>query len=59
MVTVLFGVIGFTVVILALVLVLMFAREKLVPSGDVSIVINDDPDHTLTTQSGSITLRRR
>jgi len=56
MVTVFFGVIGFTVVILALVLVLMFAREKLVPSGEVQIIINDDPDHTLTTQSGSTLL---
>ncbi|MBW2398970.1 MAG: NADH:ubiquinone reductase (Na(+)-transporting) subunit F [Deltaproteobacteria bacterium] len=54
--TIFFGVIGFTVVILALVLVLMFARDRLVPSGDVSIVINDDPDHTLTAQSGGTLL---
>jgi len=54
--TIFFGVIGFTVVILALVLVLMFARDRLVPSGDVDIVINDDPDHTLTTQSGGTLL---
>jgi Na+-transporting NADH:ubiquinone oxidoreductase subunit F len=56
MVTVLFGVVGFTAVILALVLVLMFARARLVPSGDVRIVINDDPDHTLTTASGGTLL---
>jgi Na+-transporting NADH:ubiquinone oxidoreductase subunit F len=54
--TIFFGVIGFTVVILALVLVLMFARSKLVASGEVSIVINDDPDHTLTTQGGGTLL---
>jgi len=54
--TIFFGVIGFTVVILALVMVLMFARDKLVPSGDVEIVINDDPDHTLTAQSGGTLL---
>jgi Na+-transporting NADH:ubiquinone oxidoreductase subunit F len=54
--TVFFGVIGFTVVILALVLVLMFARSKLVSSGDVSILINDDPDHTLMTRSGGTLL---
>jgi Na+-transporting NADH:ubiquinone oxidoreductase subunit F len=56
MVTIIFGVIGFTVIILALVLVLMFARDRLVPSGDVQIVINDDPDHTLTAQSGGTLL---
>ena len=37
MVTIIFGVIGFTVIILALVLVLMLARDRLVPSGDVQI----------------------
>jgi Na+-transporting NADH:ubiquinone oxidoreductase subunit F len=54
--TVFFGVLGFTIVILALVLVLMFARSKLVPSGEVSILINDDPDHALKTQSGGTLL---
>ena len=38
--TILFGVIGFTVVILALVLILMAARAQLVQSGDVTILIN-------------------
>jgi Na+-transporting NADH:ubiquinone oxidoreductase subunit F len=54
--TILYGVAGFTLVILALVAVLMFARTKLVSSGEVSIVINDDPDHTLKTQSGGTLL---
>jgi len=54
--TVFFGVIGFTVIILALVFLLMFARAKLVSSGDVSIVINDDPEHTLVTASGGTLL---
>jgi Na+-transporting NADH:ubiquinone oxidoreductase subunit F len=54
--TVFFGVIGFNVVIVALVLVLMFARSKLVSSGEVSIVINDDPDHTLKTEGGGTLL---
>jgi Na+-transporting NADH:ubiquinone oxidoreductase subunit F len=54
--TVLFGVIGFTLVILALVVVLMVAREKLVQSGAVEIVINDDPEHTLETQAGGTLL---
>jgi len=54
--TILFGVIGFTVVILALVLILMAARAQLVQSGDVKILINGDPDKALTTPAGSTLL---
>jgi Na+-transporting NADH:ubiquinone oxidoreductase subunit F len=43
-------------VILALVLILMAARDKLVPSGEVAIEINGDPEKTLKTQSGSTLL---
>lgn len=43
----------FTIIVLALVLVIMFAKSKLVPSGDVEIIINDDPDKKLTTQPGT------
>ncbi|MBW2268959.1 MAG: NADH:ubiquinone reductase (Na(+)-transporting) subunit F [Deltaproteobacteria bacterium] len=53
--TVLYGVIGFTVVILALVLVLMAAKARLVPSGEVSISINGG-DKVLETKSGSTLL---
>ncbi len=56
MTTVLFGVVGFVVVILVLVLVLMAAKAKLVPSGEVKIEINGDPDKTITTRSGSTLL---
>ena len=52
MLTVLFGIIGFTVVILALVAILMVARAQLVASGDVTITINGDPDKALTTYAG-------
>ena len=54
--TILFGVAGFTVVILALVLILMAARAQLVQSGDVKILINGDPDKALTTAAGSTLL---
>ncbi len=54
--TVLFGVIGFTLVILGLVLVLMLARNRLVPSGEVTININGDPDKAITTRSGGTLL---
>ena len=56
MLTILYGVIGFTVVILALVAILMFARSRLVSSGDVTILINDDPDKALKTSAGSTLL---
>ena len=49
MATVLYGAIGFTVTILALVVVLLAAKRRLVLSGEVQIAINDDPDHSLTT----------
>ncbi|MCH2170565.1 NADH:ubiquinone reductase (Na(+)-transporting) subunit F [Myxococcota bacterium] len=50
------GVIGFTVVILALVLILMAARSKLVATGNVSIGINGDADKTLVTAGGGTLL---
>jgi len=53
--TVLYGVIGFTVMILALVLVLMAAKARLVPSGEVTISINDGAK-VLDTQRGSTLL---
>lgn len=54
--TILFGVAGFTVVILALVLILMAAKAQLVPSGDVTILINDDPEKALKASAGGTLL---
>jgi len=53
MLTVLWGVIAFTVVIVTLVLVLIAARSQLVSSGEVTITINDDPDKAVQTAAGS------
>jgi len=50
------GVLMFTVVILLLVAVLMFAKSKLVASGEVTILINDDQDKALHTPAGSTLL---
>ncbi len=50
---ILLGVVMFTVVVLSLVLVILGARSKLVSSGDVTIEINGDPEHTITTPAGS------
>jgi len=54
--TILFGVAGFTIVILALVLILVAAKAKLVQSGNVRILINGDPDKAITTAAGSTLL---
>ncbi len=43
------GVVMFTVIVLVLVSVILFAKSKLVAEGDVTISINDDPDKSITT----------
>jgi Na+-transporting NADH:ubiquinone oxidoreductase subunit F len=48
-----FAVAVFSLVILALSLLLIYARKKLVPQGDVSIVINGDVEHPLLVKPGS------
>jgi Na+-transporting NADH:ubiquinone oxidoreductase subunit F len=53
MLTVLMGVAMFCGVILLCVAVLVVAKAKLVASGDVTILINDDPAKALTTPAGS------
>lgn len=47
------GVGMFTIIVLALVVIIMIAKSKLVPSGDVQIVVNDDEEKTITTQPGT------
>ena len=54
--TIILGVGMFTFVIVSLVLVLMVARNYLVPSGEVTITINDDPDKALHVASGGTLL---
>ncbi|MEM7585982.1 MAG: NADH:ubiquinone reductase (Na(+)-transporting) subunit F [Acidobacteriota bacterium] len=54
--TILLGVIMFLTVILSLVGVLMVARNYLVASGEVTVMINDDPDKALKVASGSTLL---
>jgi len=50
--TVALGVLMFTVVILSLVAIVLFAKQQLVASGDVTIHINDNPDLALQTNAG-------
>lgn len=46
------GVVMFTLIVLALVLVILFAKSKLVPTGDITISVNDDPNLAIVTQPG-------
>ena len=50
------AIIAFTIVILLLVGILLYAQSKLVPSGDVKITINGDKDNPLVTPAGSTLL---
>ncbi|WP_341503137.1 NADH:ubiquinone reductase (Na(+)-transporting) subunit F [Gallaecimonas sp. GXIMD4217] len=50
--TIILGVVMFTLIVLALVAVIVAARTKLVASGDVTILINNDPDKAITSSAG-------
>ena len=46
------GVALFTTIVMLLVAVILYARSKLVTSGDVRIEINDDPEKSITVPAG-------
>ncbi|MBF4336105.1 NADH:ubiquinone reductase (Na(+)-transporting) subunit F [Vibrio anguillarum] len=46
------GVVMFTLIVLALVLVILFAKSKLVPTGDITISINGDAEKSIVTNPG-------
>ena len=46
------GVSMFTAIVVALVLVILFAKSKLVSTGDVTISINGDPEKAVTAGAG-------
>ena len=52
MVEIYLGVGMFTAIVLLLVAVILFAKSKLVPSGDVTILINDDPNKAIKSGAG-------
>jgi len=56
MTTILTALAVFILTIVGLVVVLMVARSKLVPSGSVKIFVNDDDANTIETQAGSTLL---
>ena len=43
----------FTVIIMMLVFIILYARNQLVSSGAVTIEINEDPAKAITTKAGS------
>ncbi len=56
MLTVVTGVFAFVVIVLLMIMALLGARSRLVSTGAVDILINDDPDHLLHTSSGGTLL---
>ncbi|MGI9289245.1 MAG: NADH:ubiquinone reductase (Na(+)-transporting) subunit F [Pseudomonadales bacterium] len=50
--TIISGVAMFTAMVMSLVLVILFARSRLVSSGDVTIEINEDPERAITVPAG-------
>jgi Na+-transporting NADH:ubiquinone oxidoreductase subunit F len=56
MLSIVLAIVMFTAVVLALVLLLMGARRKLVATGDVSIVVNEDPSKALKVPAGGTLL---
>ena len=56
MTTVVTAIIAFSIIILLLVMILLFAQSKLVQSGDVQIVINGDEGNALVTAAGTTLL---
>lgn len=51
--TFIFAILVFSAVILALSYMLITARKKLVPQGEVSIIVNGDTENPLMVQPGS------
>ena len=50
------SIIAFTVLIVLLVIILLYAQSKLIQSGDVKIVVNGDKEHPIITSAGSTLL---
>ena len=46
------GIAAFTLIVSFLVAFVMFARSRLIPSGNVNIEINGDPNKTITVPTG-------
>ena len=56
MMTIIWAVVIFSLIVLALTAVLLYARRQLVPQGEVKIVVNGDAENPLIVQPGSTLL---
>lgn len=52
MIEIFLGVAMFTIIVLALVVIILSAKAKLVSTGDITIAVNDDAEKSITTQAG-------
>lgn len=53
MITILYAILIFSAVVLALITMLIVARKRLVPQGEVKIVVNGDTENPMMVQPGS------
>lgn len=50
---ILFSIVAFLIVLMSLTAILLFAKSKLIPSGDLSLVVNGDEEKPMTVSPGS------
>ena len=52
LIEIIFGIVAFTLIVNTMIFVILFARTKLVSTGDVTVEINGDPEKTITVPAG-------
>ena len=52
LIEIIFGIVAFTLIVNTMIFVILFARTKLVSTGDVTVEINGDPENTITVPAG-------
>ena len=52
LIEIIFGIVAFTLIVNMMIFVILFARTKLVSTGDVTVEINGDPEKTIMVPAG-------
>ena len=52
MIEIVLGIVAFTLIVNMMIFVILFARTRLVSTGDVTVEINGDPEKTITVPAG-------
>ena len=52
LIEIILGIVAFTLIVNMMIFVILFARTKLVSTGDVTVEINGDPEKTITVPAG-------